>query len=94
MMGTQHALLTVLLLVAACGHEERSVTPVEAKAIADGRYVAHAKALGVPTSPIPMPTVQDRGNDTVFVYVEPAVKKRITVIVERSGQVADTAEPM
>lgn len=88
------ALIALLISVAAAGCGEKAVTPTEAKSIADGRYAAHAKALGAPESPVPAPAIQDRGSDTVFVYIEPVTHKRITVIVERSGQIADTVEPL
>lgn len=90
MMRTLLGFFAVLFLVTACGFEERSVTLSEAKAIADRRYIAHAKAWGVPESPIPMPSIEDRDSDIVFVYLLPAVGKKIIVIIERSGEVADT----
>jgi hypothetical protein len=92
MMRVSLVMLVALLSVAACGRADRAVTPSEARALADRRYVAHATVLGAPTSTIPLPFVRDRGSDTVFVYVEPTAKTKITAIVERSGQVADTFE--
>lgn len=66
---------------------------MEAKTISDGRYQAYAKALGASSPQLPSPEVKSRANDTVFVYVEPTTKNKITVIVEKWGKLADTVEP-
>ncbi len=90
--------LVVLLLLGSiygCSKKgEQDVTPVQARSIADGRYVAHAKALGVNSSEVPAPSIEYRNRDTVFVYTEPTTKKKVTVIVDKSGKVADTVEPL
>ena len=88
------AFIALLISVALVGCGEKAVTPTMARSIADGRYAAHAKALGAQESPVPAPAIQDRGSDFVFVYTEPITQKRITVIVERSGQVADSVDPL
>jgi hypothetical protein len=85
-------LIFVVAVLHGCG--ERKVTTSEARSIADTRYMAHVKALGTNSAAIPQPMTEYRSDDTVFVYVEPASKKKITVIVDRSGKVADTIEPL
>lgn len=83
----------IAVAVTACS-EKKVVTPQEARVIADGRYIAHANAAGVSPAPLPTPVVHDRGSDTIFIYVEPTSKRKITVIVESTGEVADTVEPL
>ena len=85
-------LLFVIAALYGCG--EKSVTTSEARSIADTRYVAHAKALGSNSAVIPQPTTEYRSNDTVFVYIEPVSKKKVIVIVDKSGKVADGIEPL
>jgi hypothetical protein len=90
-------LVVLLLLSSFCGcikNVEQDVTPVEARSIANRRYVAHTKALGVNSSRVPSPSVEYRGQDTVFVYTEPTTTKKVVVIVDKSGDVADTVEPL
>lgn len=91
-MRTVCWLFLLLSVLGGCG--KSTVTDAEAKAIADRRYQVHAKMLGSQIAAVPQPTVQSRSSDTVFVYIEPTTKKKITVIVERSGEVADTVEPL
>lgn len=87
-------MLLLLGALCSCGEKgEKRVTPMEAKSIADGRYVAHAKALGSNLTVIPKPTIEYRSDDTVFVFIEPMSKKKVIVIVDKSGKVADTVEP-
>ena len=88
-------LVVVLLLVlgAVYGCGKKNVTDVDARAIADSRYLANAQAIGSNIEEVPQPAIQKRANDTVFVYIEPTTKKKITVIVDRTGKVADTVEP-
>jgi len=86
-------LFLILIFTALYGCGEKSVTASEARSIADARYVAHATALGSTLTKMPQPTIEYRSSDTVFVYIEPASKKKVTVIVDKSGKVADTIEP-
>ena len=86
--------LLLLALGAVYGCAEKNVTDADARAIADSRYLANAKAIGSNIKEVPQPTIQRRANDTVFVYIEPTTKKKITVIVDRTGKVADTVEPL
>ena len=79
----------IVAIVSGCDRP-RSLTPLEAREIADRRYIAHVKAAGLLSLQLPSPVVNYRNTDTVFTYIEPTAKRTIVVIVERSGEVADT----
>ena len=84
------SLLSLAVVAASACSDSREFSQSEAKKIADRRYVDYAKSLGVPQSPVPTPAVDVRLRDYVFVYQQGRAK--VTVIVERTGEVADTYE--
>ena len=77
-----------MLSIGACARRE--VTLVEARQIANQRFAAHAHARGVSRNSVPEPTVEVHAHDYVFEYQDEDFV--VTVIVARSGEVADRAE--
>lgn len=84
-------LLTSLAMVLA-GCSPKNVSLEQARALADGRFKAHAAALGLNAATVPVPTIEERQDDYVFVYRESTSQKKVTVIVTRAGELADTVE--
>lgn len=85
------ALLTSLAVILA-GCSPKRVSLEQARALADGRFKAHATALGLNASAVPVPSIEERQDDYVFVYRESTTQKKVTVLVTRSGELADTFE--
>ena len=81
-----------LFLVTPIGCGEKTFDIANARVMADERFKAHAVALGEPTQPIPTPSTRERADDSVFVYSVGKTGKKVTVIVDRHGQLADTVE--
>jgi hypothetical protein len=74
------------------GCEKRTISPSEAHAIADHRYLAQINASGIKLTHIPKPKIDNELDSITFEYVEPTSKRRITVIVGSHGELADTIE--
>ena len=74
------------------GCQPGSVTPIQAREIADHRFLAHSKMQGNDSGLVPQPEIDNRAGDTVFKYIEPKSRRTVTVIIGSHGEVADTIE--
>lgn len=82
--------LTSLGALSVAGCVRREVTLVDARQIANQRFAAHAHARGLAAGSVPEPSVEVHANDYVFEYRQGDLT--VTVIVARTGEVADRAE--
>jgi hypothetical protein len=80
------------LFLTACGHEHKNLTAEEMRSIADNRYLVHSKMLGGSAAKldIPTPLIEVRDDNTHYSYIEPHSHANVLVIVEQTGEVADT----
>lgn len=81
--------LMAVLSLLACSQHGR-ISAEQARRIADRRFSAWAKLLGIEAEPVPEPRFELRDSDYLFVYS--CGRAVVTVIVEHTGEVADTGE--
>ncbi len=64
------------------------VDPLRARALADARFLAVARALGSKATAAPTPELDRDGDAVVFLYVDPTSAKRITIFVPPDEQLS------